>query len=127
MPLRLRSLVPIVAIALAACGSDPTGVGACTTIAVPALVVVVSDSVSGNAPAAVLVKAATDGFVDSTTTGSADVGGGPASFSLAHEHVGTYTVTVTSPQFHPWTRSDVVVSRTGCHVNTVTVEARLQR
>ena len=52
--------------------------------------------------------------------GASAYGGG------VYERPGTYTVAVSHPDYRPWQRTGVAVSRDECHVQTQTVTARLQ-
>ena len=112
-------------IATAACRNPHETNFACTDEARPAIVITVLDSASGMAAgkdARIVAKAGT--FVDSVPgmwTASSD---GP--FALAHEHAGTYTLTVSKTGFLDWTRSGIVVTADQCHVKTVQVTAKLQ-
>ena len=118
--LSCSTILPLVS----ACTS-PTDV-ACTNIAVPAINVVVRDSVSGSF--------GSDGATATAVDGSfADTNGLPAGYaqpetpiSLAHEREGSYAVTVNKTGYKPWTASAVRVTRDRCHVRTVTLNARLQ-
>ena len=45
----------------------------------------------------------------------------------AGERPGTYIATVAHPRYHTWVRTDVVVTSDGCHVQTVSLIAELER
>jgi hypothetical protein len=45
----------------------------------------------------------------------------------AGERVGTYDVTVKSPGYRDWVRSGITVTANECHVNEISITAKLQR
>ena len=125
-----RLMVSVAALALGACRHNaPTDGIACTEIAVPALSVSLSDSVTGaTAGFTNVAVVATDGaYRDSVfqATYPASPFNGP--ISLAYEHRGTLTVTVRASGYSVWTRNNVVVTGDVCHVTTVALTARLAR
>jgi hypothetical protein len=64
------------------------------------------------------------GAVADTSTDT-PISDGP--FSLAFEHAGTYTVSVTQAGYQPWTKGGVEVTKGTCHVNAVALTARLEK
>ena len=93
----------------------------CSDVAVPAVVVEPQDSLTGASLAQGARGAVQDGsFLDSLRTRN------PTSLQAAFERPGTYTVTIVQPGYADWMRSDVQVQRGVCHVETVTIQARLQ-
>ena len=95
---------------------------ACTSEFRYGLSVMVTDSISGalvNAPADFYLR---DGaYVDSARAH-------PSGYWMsAGERAGTYELTVRAQGYREWTRSGIVVTRGICHVDGVSVTARLQR
>jgi hypothetical protein len=120
----MRRLLLGMLCALAAC--DLTG-PICTTEAVPAIAVIITDSTT-NAPVQsgnLMVVATTGAFSD---TLRANLGTFPQNFpwALAHERSGNYRVEVFVTNYHPWSMNNVNVSRNECHVETRTLTARLR-
>ena len=116
----------------AGCGIlDPT---VCTTEAVPAIRVVVLDSISGEPVRGPVRIVALDGAM-SFELDSQDVVVPPPEdpdtvvfgpFYLASERPGTYDVTVEAPGYGPWQRAGVRVRAGECHVRTAELTALLQ-
>lgn len=102
------------------------GPDACTAEWVPGLEVAVERADTGEPVAGALVVARDAGFADSATTALGPDDSGPAEARLAHERAGEYLVTVEKEGFEPWARTDVQVDETSCHVETVTLTARLE-
>jgi len=126
MPTRLVCLTLALLLPAVACRS-PEGINyVCTDIAVPGIRVIVVDSVSGAAAGkGSIVVGRAGAYVDSLPaiwTASSD---GP--YPLAHEHPGTFTVTVKRSPYRDWSRTGIVVTADQCHVRTVDVTARLQQ
>jgi hypothetical protein len=100
---------------------------ACTEEARPALMVGLTDSLSGATTGFTGVTiVATDGvFADSVVmpTYPGDPYNGPV--ALAYERRGTYTVSVRANGYATWTKPGVIVSGDQCHVTTVSLTARL--
>lgn len=125
--IRLAALAGVVPL-LAACPGNPFAGKECTTEAVPALQVVVSDARTG-APVSggytVVARAGT--FVDSVTVPENGGWWDPTQgVSLAREHAGRYEVTVRKAGYAGWRRTGVVVTRDECHVRTVRLDAWLE-
>jgi hypothetical protein len=51
---------------------------------------------------------------------------GWSAYAGAHEHAGSYAVSVTHTGYEPWQQSGVVVGRDECHVITEALTARLR-
>jgi hypothetical protein len=102
---------------------------ACTEEARPALMVGLTDSLSGATTGftGVTIVATEGAYADSIVMPvyPADPYNGPV--ALAYERRGTYTVSVRANGYVTWTRSGVVVSGDQCHVTTVSLTARLVR
>jgi hypothetical protein len=109
-------------------GEDPDDNGlVCTAQAVPAITVLVVDSLTNRTPPFIGVWArARDGaYSDSTASWFTSQGG--LRLSLAYEHRGTLDVTVQVTGYRPWQKSGVVVTGDKCHVTTVLLTARVVR
>ena len=98
----------------------------CTDIALPAIAVIVRDSVSGSFGGNGATATAVDGSFSDTNGFPADYGQPEHPIGLAHERAGIYSVTVTKATYKSWSASGVRVTRDECHVKTVTLNARLQ-
>lgn len=113
----------LLSLGLSACNLvDP---GACTTEAVPTMVVEVRDAETG-APAA----AGAHGYAEEAAF-KADLIGPDAGADALHlygpfERAGTYRVTVMKAGYVTWQQEGVQVSRDECHVRTVHLRADLQ-
>lgn len=131
-----KSLTVVAAAFLVGCGAAET-VSApadeldllCTGVIQAGIVVEVVDARTGAPAARGAVGAVRDGaFIDSLRP-AVTRGTPPADTLLslqgAFERPGSYEVTIAREGFRPWSQSGVVVSRGVCHVNTVTVTARL--
>jgi hypothetical protein len=110
---------------LSACSSPYDIV--CTDVAAPGINVVVRDSVSGSFAANGASATAVDGAYSDTNSFSETHGRPEYPIGLAYEREGTYAVAVSKTGYKAWTASGVRVIRDGCHVRTVTLNARLQR
>lgn len=117
----------MVLLLVSACGgsSDSEPV-VCTASIEPGIRIQVTDSVSGNpisCGASALVTAGTysEAVANPSGTGCFDT----AMLMAAFERPGTYAVTVSKAGYLDFAVNDVVVTAGVCHVNTVTVEARL--
>ncbi|HRN54094.1 MAG TPA: hypothetical protein PK788_11395 [Gemmatimonadaceae bacterium] len=100
----------------------------CTLEARPSISVFVRDSVSDQLIASGTTLILTDGaFVDSTTVPAADPTRDPypVTTEQTYERPGRYHVTVRRAGYEVWVRPNVVVVRDECHVQTVTLTARL--
>jgi hypothetical protein len=111
----------MVAVALGACAENPPV--ACTEEARPGLSITVRDSVTGVSVANGAEVIAREGAYADTAQGSL-LGSGV--YSLVYERAGVYDVTVSHPSYQPWARSAVRVTEDECHVQTVSLLARLQ-
>ena len=101
----------------------------CTASVEPGILVEVTDARTGAHVARDAAGAVREGsFVDSLRP-AVSRGIPPAdtlvSLQAAPERAGTYEVTVTRAGYRPWSQQGVRVTRGSCHVNTVTVAARL--
>jgi hypothetical protein len=96
---------------------------ACTEEARPGLSVTVRDSVTGGVVTQNVRVVARDGAHADTATWSVP---GSGVHSLAYERAGIYEVTVEHPSYLVWRRSGVEVIADQCHVQTVSLVARLQ-
>ena len=115
-----KAMLLVSGAALTGCVTEPF---ACTDEMRPGILVDIRDSVTSEFLASGARSIARDGeFAD---TVPAQITGFP--HSLAHERPGTYTLTVERANYATWTRTGVVVTDGRCHVNTVSIIARLQR
>lgn len=118
---RRSALLVTALVASAGCSVvDPI---ACTDEARPGITVTVQDSITGGSVGGGGLIKATDGFYLSEAATFAGID----SYGLAFERAGTYTVTVQQPNYQTWTRTGVRVTKGQCHVNTVTILARLKQ
>lgn len=107
---------------------DPPGL-ICTAEARAAVNLRIQDSASGAGIAAGTTVVLRDGaFVDSLSIPAdrTDLNDQPLSTMNTYERAGRYDITVRRNGYATWTRSGVVVTAGECHVNAVTVVARLQ-
>lgn len=111
----------VVATALGACAENPPL--ACTEEARPGLSITVRDSVTNTPIATGAEIVAREGEYADTARGSL-LGSGV--YALAYERAGVYDVTVSHPAYRLWTRAAVRVTADECHVQTVSLVARLQ-
>jgi hypothetical protein len=107
---------------LAACHHEDTDGIVCTLEARPGLQVTVVDSVSSAPITSALTITATDGAYADTAK---FITGGSA--GLAYERAGIYTVEVTAASYLVWRQSQVSVTKGICHVNTVSLSAKLRK
>lgn len=113
--------------ALSGC-DDPAGALACTTEARQAIIVLVRDAVTDAPIASGATLVLRDGsFADSTTSpfGNPNDNQGGLSPLNSFERAGTYAVTVRRANYASWDTTGVRVTQGVCHVNTVTLTARL--
>ena len=124
--LQLRSLAAL-SIAFGACTSPMESFG-CTANEVPAIVVSVIDSVTrASRLDSASVVATAPGFVEALTTPfGLDSLHRPASVQGVWERAGTYAVSVRRVGYGDWAAANLVVSRSTCHVSTVTITALIQ-
>lgn len=111
----------LLALLLAGC-NDFSGPIVCTTEAVPAIELTAQNAESGDPVADALAVAAEGTFADSMQT---RMFGGEALAHLALERSGTYEVSVEKDGFLTWEESGVEVDEGVCHVETVSLAARL--
>lgn len=111
--------------ALSACTNDGVSYG-CTAVALAGLRVDLRDSVT-NAPytGQVIAKAIDSSFRDSASTPFFERDSAIIAFVV--ERPGTYRVEVSAASYSPWSREGVTVTKTRCHVNPVTLTAKLRR
>ncbi len=102
---------------------------ACPAIAIPGINVSPVDSVTNAAvPITDVMVIATDGvYADTVSAADFAPGSTVPSVGLAYERRGTYTLKVVAAQYRDWVKSGIRVEGDQCHVNTVSVTARLQR
>ena len=116
--MRTSSLSVLALPLLWACSNLPV---MCTDVALPAIVVDVQDSITGANLVVGTRGVVQDGaFVDSLHLYS------PSGLQAASERAGTYALTVAHVGYADWSRSSIRVRRDACHVQTVTVQARLK-
>jgi hypothetical protein len=97
--------------------------GACTPSVEPAVLVEIRDAGERTPIAATASGTVSDGsFQDSLRLHD-----GSLTRAGADEREGTYTVRVLHTGYVTWEQRDVRVRDTGCHVDTVTLQADLQR
>jgi hypothetical protein len=100
----------------------------CFTSVEPALVVVIRDSVTSEPLAGGAAGVARDGaYQDSLRPSAFTAMGLMVARSGADERPGNYRVSIEHPGYRPWSSGVVSVKRNVCHVETVTLHARLQR
>jgi hypothetical protein len=112
-------------LAMAGCGSTPTGTMSCTLEARAGVSVDVRDSISNalvGRGSSVVVREGSAVIDSAYNTGVSD---GP--YPLVYERTGTFTVTVTKAGYQPWSKAGVQVVSEGCHVGLTSVTARLQK
>ncbi len=101
---------------------------ACTAHIQPGIIVTIIDSATGEPRAAQASGVAQVGsFTDSLRPYGYD--GQPLAMISRHaadERPGTYTVTIHAPGYRDWQGPGLRVSPGECHVQTVSVDARLQ-
>jgi hypothetical protein len=99
----------------------------CTADVRPAIIVEIRDADTALPVAAEAMGHVQDGaFVDSLRAYGAD-GTVLVSRAAADEREGTYTVEVVHEGYQPWQQTAVRVGRNACHVETVTLQAGLER
>ena len=115
-----------VALYLAACSSSKSTGMACTEEFRYGLAVYVNDSLTNTPIASGASLVARDGtYKDSVAFPSARPDLDPYALNSAGERAGTYQLTVTRPGYLPWSKNNVRVTANVCHVNGVSVTARL--
>jgi hypothetical protein len=103
-------------------GAPPNVV--CTTEARPAITVEPVDAATGQSISQGATLIAMTGTY--TDTASVHTTGEPT-ISAAHERPGTYTVIVRHPDYRNWERSNILVGRDECHVQTIRLKAEMQK
>jgi hypothetical protein len=125
--MRFESLV-VVAVALGVatgCTSPMNDGVVCTAQLAPGILVHVVDSVSGALTASGGMAIAVEGAFRDSVSFSANASTS-LSLPLAYERQGTYAVTVRTPVYATWLKTGVQVTKDVCHVNTVSLTAKLQ-
>ena len=88
--------------------------------------VTVVDSLTNTSPSSAILIARSGAYVDSVGPQARNELGW-LGLSAAMERSGTYDLTVRAPGYREWTRAGVRVTDDGCHVDPVTVTARLRQ
>jgi len=117
-------LIGATALLQAACSAtsgEPNGSSSCTLEARAGITLTTIDSLSGQPITTAGSVSAQDGSYIEKATGL------PPQYWMAYERKGTYAVAVQVDGFQPWRATNVVVSANSCHVNAVTLTARLVR
>jgi hypothetical protein len=96
----------------------------CTLEARSSFAVTAVDSMSGAPIRGATVRVTEGAFSD--TLVAQPSGTNPYS-GVVYERGGTYAVSVSHPDYRPWQRAAVTVTRDQCHVQTQQLTARLQR
>ena len=99
----------------------------CTLLAAPAITLAIGDAQTGVAPTVVSTITVTDGaFVETYPRPDS-----PAVvadwYTFALERTGKYTIVIRTPGYSTWTKANVSVGLSGCHVDTATITAKLVR
>lgn len=125
--MKFESLVALAAAlgAATACTSPMNDGVVCTEQLVPGILVHVVDSVSGSQTVSGGMAIAVDGAFRDSVSFSANASTS-LSLPLAYERQGTYAVTVRTPGYATWLKTGVQVTKGVCHVNTVSLTAKLQ-
>lgn len=111
--------VLMVSLALGSCSEW----GGCTLSVEPGVLVEIRDAADGTPIAATASGNITDGsYQDSLRLYDSSL-----MRAGADEREGTYTVQVLHTGYVPWERRGIRVRDTGCHVDTVTLQADLER
>jgi hypothetical protein len=131
-PNRTRTFLLAVASTLGlACGylDKPSGPYFCTTEARAAVSLVIVDSLTnkGDALTGLWARAVDGTYRDSSVMTFSDQSLQAMRMALAYERQGTYTVTVHATGYQDWTKSGVLVTADQCHVNGVSLTAKLVR
>lgn len=132
----LAAVAAVTALVLAACRGNSTGQDdsrgrdvVCTADFRYGLNVAVLDAATGAAVPRPLLVIASEGAFADTSQAARDPGAIPAfaSWPLAGERAGRYTVRVRATGYQEWQQEGVVVSRDVCHVIPVLLTARLTK
>lgn len=121
----------LILLTLAGCRSETTVDGreiACTTELVAGIQVTVFERETGLPISCDASVTVIDGsFEETVTKDNNDTCENTTPISLAFERPGTYNVRVTKSGFADWQQMDVAVTANVCHVNTVSLQAYLDR
>ena len=122
---KLYLVLPAASLSVAGCGSDVVS-GVCLSYRGAGISVDVRDSITNALVGQGSIITASDGIVADTSEYTPF---GPGPYPLAYEMPGSFTVTVTQNGYQPWTKTGVLVTSTsdGCHVNVVSLTARVQK
>ena len=121
-----------VGVTLGGCGAPeatPPGIPApggvvCTMEARPGITVEPVDATTGQSVSQhTTVIAMAGSYADTATVHTTGV----PSISAAYERPGTYAVIVRHPDYREWQRSGVLVTKDECHVQTVRLQAELEK
>ncbi|MBL4765623.1 MAG: hypothetical protein JKX67_10165 [Colwellia sp.] len=100
----------------------------CTAEFVPALRVDVFDKETGFSNACGVTITIHDGdFIEELSNKTGDNCKEDFTFSMAGEREGKYDITVIKEDYIDWVQYDTVVTSNICHVNTITVQAYLNK
>jgi hypothetical protein len=129
-----QSRIPAFIVALAGgltlgCGSNSPGPVICTAEARAAVSLVIVDSLTnkGDALTGLWARAVDGTYRDSSVMTFSDQSLQATRMALAYERKGTYTVTVHATGYQDWTKTGVLVTADQCHVNGVSLTAKLVR
>jgi hypothetical protein len=113
---------------LFACNSDDDG-GSCLAAVAPAILVEIRDSMTGQGLASRAVATVTDDTFGGPFTDTLYLLPDPDSaYRAGPDHrAGMYHLSITSPGYQTWVRSDIWVRRGPCTVETVRLVAPLQQ
>jgi hypothetical protein len=120
-------LTLVVAAAVWLAGCEILGIRDCTTMAVPALSVAVTDGATGETVLAALVIARDGAYVDSARVRALGPTGPVYPVMLAMERAGRYSVEVHHDAYATWAMHRIRVRSDGCHPVTVELQAQLAR
>jgi hypothetical protein len=130
----VRRFTLSLALGLSGCGGDsndaatgPGGGIVCTANLVPALSISVLDDATGMGTACGATAVVTEGPFSETVQTPAFPACDDFVLGAALERTGTYSVVVSKAGYQNFTASNIVVTANPCHVNTVTVTARMVR
>ena len=100
----------------------------CTTLAAPAIAVEIFDRETGLANGCNAVVILEDGnYFEEIGNHSGENCEQDFTFYGAYEREGTYTITVSKEGYLDWQQFDVLVTKNVCHVNTVSLQAYLEK
>lgn len=120
-----------VLVAFSGCNEKTTEDGdvvICTPVIIPALKIEVLDKDTGLANACGATVIVQDGdFIEELSNVAGDDCNEGFTFTAADERPGQYDITVSKDGYTDWNQYDVVVSSNVCHVNTITVQAYLEK